>query len=206
MDQVFGQKDAAANSSVESDWAVVQSDTDEATYAAIGIGNVNANTSTSVTGYTGGTGGPSQSGTGILDVAYTTGTANLSIRNASASVTGVGKVANSDGSISVSYAADGTATLAVSGNVNGFRVELNNTAPSTRNHSGGITSYSVAVNDSSLYGGSQAAIEIKAEVITAAGQTVYADVTRNASNLIISFVDPSDTIANTDYQVLIVRA
>ena len=205
-DQVFGQKDAAANSSVESDWAVVQSDTDESTYAAIGIGNVNANTSTSVTGYTGGNGGPSQSGTGILDVAYTTGTANLSIRNASASVTGVGKVVNSDGSISVTYAADGTATLAVSGNSNGFRVALNNTAPSTRSHSGGITSYSVAVNDSSLYGGSQAAIDIKAEVITAAGQTVYADVTRNASNLIISFVDPSNTIANTDYEVLIVRA
>ena len=101
-DQVFGQKDAAADASVESDWAVVQSDTDEATYAAIGIGNVNANSS-SVTGYTGGNGGPSQSGTGILDVAYTTGTANLSIRNASATVTGVGKVANSDGSISVSY-------------------------------------------------------------------------------------------------------
>lgn len=204
-DQVFGQKDAAADASVESDWAVVQSDTDEATYAAIGIGNVNANSS-SVTGYTGGNGGPSQSGTGILDVAYTTGTANLSIRNASATVTGVGKVANSDGSISVSYAADGTATLAVSGNSNGFRVALNNTTPSTRSHSGGITSYTIDVSDSSLYGGSQAAIDIKAEVMTAAGQTVYADVTRNASNLIISFVDPSDTIANTDYEVLIVRA
>ena len=204
-DQVFGQKDAAANSSVESDWAVVQSDTDEATYAAIGIGNVNANNS-GVTGYTGGNGGPSQSGTGILDVAYTTGTANLSIRNASATVTGVGKVVNSDGSISVSYASDGTATLAVSGNSNGFRVALNNTTPSTRGHSGGITSYTIDVSDSSLYGGSQAAIDIKAEVMTAAGQTVYADVTRNASNLIISFVDSSNTIANTDYEVLIVRA
>lgn len=204
-DQVFGQKDAAVNASVEADWAVVQSDTDESTYAAIGIGNVNANSST-VTGYTGGTGGPSQTGAGILDVAYTTGTANLSIRNASATVTGVGRVINSDGSISVSYASDGTATLAVSGNSNGFRVPLNNTAPSTRSHSGGITSYTVDVSASSLYGGSQAAIDIKAEVITASGQTVYADVNRNASNLIIAFVDAGDSIANTDYEVLIVRA
>jgi len=204
-DQVFGQKDAAVNASVEADWAVVQSDTDESTYAAIGIGNVNANSST-VTGYTGGTGGPSQTGAGILDVAYATGTANLSIRNASATVTGVGRVINSDGSISVSYASDGTATLAVSGNSNGFRVPLNNTAPSTRSHSGGITSYTVDVSASSLYGGSQAAIDIKAEVITASGQTVYADVNRNASNLIIAFVDAGDSIANTDYEVLIVRA
>lgn len=204
-DQVFGQKDAAVNTSDQDDWAVVQSDTDEATYGAIGIGNVNANSS-SVTGYTGGSGGPSEGGVGILDVAYSTGTANLSIRNASATVTGVGRVTNSDGSISVSYAADGTATLAVSGNSNGFRVALNNTTPSTRTHSGGITSYTIDVSDSSLYGGSQAAIDIKAEVITAAGQTVYADVTRNASNLIISFVDSSNTIANTDYEVLIVRA
>lgn len=204
-DQVFGQTAAAANTSVESDWAVVQSDTDESTYAAIGIGNVNANTSTSVTGYTGGNGGPSQSGTGILDVAYSTGTANLSIRNASASLTGVGRVTNADGSVAVSYAADGTATLSVSGNSNGFKVTLNDTDPSSRNHAGGITTYSVDVSDSSLYGGSQAAIDIKAEVITTAGQTVYADITRNASNLNIAFVDPGNIISNTAYQVLIVR-
>ena len=69
-DQVFGQKAALANASVESDWAVVQSDTDVATYLGIGIGNVNVQkTSAVAAGYHGQATGAATGG--VLNVDYT---------------------------------------------------------------------------------------------------------------------------------------
>ena len=58
-DSVIGVTDALVDTSVVGDWAVVQSDTDLATLATVGIGNVNA-------------------GTGI-DVSYASGTATVSL-------------------------------------------------------------------------------------------------------------------------------
>ena len=73
-DSVIGVTDALVNASVVGDWAVVQSDTDLATLATVGIGNVNA-------------------GTGI-SVAYSAGTATVTNTDTNASNTFSGLIGN----------------------------------------------------------------------------------------------------------------
>ena len=66
--------------------------------------------------------------------------------------------------------------------------------------SGGIRTFTVDVSNASVFGSGSTAINTKCEVVTAAGQTVYADVTRSAANLQVAF---TGTPADSAYQVLL---
>lgn len=66
--------------------------------------------------------------------------------------------------------------------------------------SGGIRTFTVDVSNASVFGSGSTAINTKCEVITAAGQTVYADITRSSANLGVAFVG---TPADSAYQVLL---
>lgn len=66
--------------------------------------------------------------------------------------------------------------------------------------SGGIRTFTVDVSNASVFGSGSTAINTKCEVVTAAGQTVYADITRSAANLQVAF---TGTPADSAYQVLL---
>ncbi len=66
--------------------------------------------------------------------------------------------------------------------------------------SGGIRTFTVDVSKASVFGSGSTAINTKCEVITAAGQTVYADITRSSANLNVAF---TGTPADSAYQVLL---
>ena len=201
-DQVFGQKDAAANTSVESDWAVVQSDTDLATYAAVGIGNVNVQDDSSATsGYHGSTSGAATGG--VLNVNYTNGTAAIELRESSASDLGIVKIAEGSG-ISVTYS-NGEATIATSGNPSGKRVSLDSTLGYvTKASSGGVTTFTVDLQSASVFGGSTLALDTKAEVITSGGETVYPVVERSSGNISFAFSELPSAPSDGDYEVLLI--
>jgi len=62
---------------------------------------------------------------------------------------------------------------------------------------GGITTFTYNVTNS--FSGA-VALDVKCEVISAAGETVYAEVTRSSANLVVKF---KGTVANNAYQVLL---
>jgi len=66
--------------------------------------------------------------------------------------------------------------------------------------SGGVRTFTVDVSNASVFGSGAAALDVKCEVITAAGQTVYADVTRSSADLDVAF---TGTPADSAYEVLL---
>ena len=58
------------------------------------------------------------------------------------------------------------------------------------------------MSGSGFFGSGATAVNIKTEVLTAAGETVYAKVTRSAAVLSIAFVG---SIANGDYRALLIN-
>ena len=66
--------------------------------------------------------------------------------------------------------------------------------------SGGIRTFTVDVANASVFGAGSTAINVKCEVITAAGATVYAEVTRSSADLDVAFVG---TPADSAYEVLL---
>tara|TARA_R110002153_G_scaffold232619_1_gene385916 strand:+ start:169 stop:1509 length:1341 start_codon:yes stop_codon:yes gene_type:complete len=141
-DSVIVQSDAAAGSAVEADFIVVQSDTDLATLTTVGIGNVNAG--------------------GAIDVAYSNGTATVSVENSSASNKGAVIVAAGTG-ISVAYAS-GTATVTNTQN------NSDNTATGT------ITAGNLAGTVTHSFG-----INTMVQTMSSSGDTVYCDISRTAT-------------------------
>jgi len=71
----------------------------------------------------------------------------------------------------------------------------------TRSYSAGYTTWAVTVTNANVFGGGSG-ITTSAEVMTAAGQTVYCDITRSGAT--ISFIFTGD-IANSTYTVLLTR-
>ena len=205
-DQVFALDDVSATSgasaSQETDWAVVQSDTDVATYAAIGIGNVNVQDDSSATsGYHGSTSGAATGG--VLNVNYTNGTAAIELRESSASDLGIVKIAEGSG-ISVTYS-NGEATIATSGNPSGKRVSLDsNLGYVTKASSGGVTTFTVDLQSASVFGGSTLALDTKAEVITSGGETVYPVVERSSGDISFAFSELPAAPGDGDYEVLLI--
>ncbi len=114
---------------------------------------------------------------------------------ASLTQVGIGNV-NAGTGISVTYAS-GTATVNASSN--GARQDLlSSDANVTRTESGGITTFALDVG---AILGSTSALNVKAEIISAAGQTVYADITRSGTTLNVIF---TGSVANSAYQALLI--
>ena len=108
-------------------------------------------------------------------------------------------------SANFNVSATGWVQLAPQRNPYGRKQSLNNTAPSARAVSGGVTTFTVNLAATSLFGLNADAENVMVEVTTQASegpyQTVYAEVTRSGSaSIAIAFVG---TIAVDTYQVLL---
>ena len=106
-------------------------------------------------------------------------------------------------SASFDVSANGWVQLNSQKNPYGAKQSLNNTSPSSRAEAGGVTTFTVDLADSSLFGTGALAENVKVEVTDGASpyQTVFAEVTRSGSaSISIAFVG---SVANDDYQVLL---
>ena len=159
-DSVIVQTAALAGASVEGDFIIVQSDTDLATLTTVGIGNVNAG--------------------GAIDVAYSNGTATVSVENSSATNKGAVIVAAGTG-ISVAYAS-GTATVTNTQN------NSDNTATGT------ITAGSLSGTVTHTFG-----INTIVQTIDSSGNTVYCDISRTATTSVATIA----TTESTDITILV---
>ena len=185
-DSVIGFQAASANSSDKDDWSIVQSDegvTDvqEATDANLLGASV---TSTGA----GGTG----SVTVGLDIDGLTGIgAGGGATNDTIAVYDVSSGANRKMSLSQVAAA-----IDIS---KGVRISLSSTVSGVgRTEAGGLTTFDVNTN---TVLGQSTALDVKAEIITSGGQTVYADITRSGSILNVIF---TGSVANATYEALLV--
>ena len=186
-DSVIVQSNAAAGAAVEADFIVVQSDTDLATLSTVGLGNVNADTADSKLG---------------ISVSYNSGTAKtgVDIVNLPAG----GAVDNSDiifgnnGTSNVKFnigniiAKSSVQLLLDTPNVTGVS---NQSSPPTGTQGWVINSNTVL---------EAAAIDCGVEVMTDAGQTVYADVARSSNDITINFTAPS-AITQGTYRAIVTR-
>ena len=213
-DSVIVQTAAVAGASVEADFIVVQSDTDLATYSTLGLGNVNVESDTGIAaGYHGSTGGAATGG--VLNIAYTSGTADIALRESTASALGIVSVVEGSG-IDVSYT-DGAATISLdqAANPNTKLLDLNSADGAvTRTFANGITTYDVDVAAATTFGASSgvvsanvlAEVQVKnAAIFTGAsvGMTVYAEITRTVADEIkFSF---SGNSTDNSYKVWLTR-
>jgi len=194
-DSVICKTAANAGASVEADWIVVQSDTDLATATTVGIGNVVPQTG-AVTNYI-----PDS-----ITAAYNAGTATLGVREASATQAG-GQIVAASTPLVATYTGSGasrtvTLTYDTAANPNTASVVLNGgLSYVSRAYNAGITTWAVTVTDASVFGGGSG-ITTSAEVMTAAGQTVYCDVTRSGATITFAF---TGDISNSTYTALLTR-
>ena len=106
-------------------------------------------------------------------------------------------------SASFNVSASGWVQLDAQKNPNGAKQSLNNTAPSTRTESGGVTTFTLNLAAASLFGSGALSQNVKAEVTEGAApyETVYACVTRSGTaSMAIGF---TGSVANNAYQVLL---
>ena len=83
----------------------------------------------------------------------------------------------------------------------GKRIVLNSgLAYVTKGDAGGVRTFTVDVASASVFDTGAVALDVKCEVITAAGATVYADITRSGANLGVAFLG---TPADSAYEVLL---
>ena len=106
-------------------------------------------------------------------------------------------------SASFSVSSTGWVQLKPQANPYGAKQSLNNTSPSSRTESGGLTTFTVDLADASLFGSGALAENVKVEVTEGSSpfQTVFADVTRSGSASISVIFTGS--VANDAYQVLL---
>ena len=194
-DSVIVQTAKTAGNAVEADFIIVQSDTDLATASTVGIGNVVPQTG-AVTNYI-----PDS-----ITAAYNAGTATLGVREASATQAG-GQIVAASTPLVATYTGSGasrtvTLTYDTAANPNTASVVLNSSlAYVTRAYSAGYTTWAVTVTNAAVFNGGSG-ITTSAEVMTAAGQTVYCDITRSGAT--ISFIVSGD-IADATYTALLTR-
>ena len=174
-----------------ADWTTVQNNIDLADLSTVGIGNVNSDTDTNKLG---------------ISVSYTSGTADVGLDVDG--LTAVTTTPATDDTIVIydtSASTNKKATLADIATAidisKGVRISLDGSlAYVTRTEAGGLTTFAVAVNNSSVLSATSA-LDVKAEITTAAGQTVYADVTRSGTTLSVIF---AGSVANATYSALLV--
>ena len=186
-DSVIVQTAAAAGASTEADFIIVQSDTDLATLSTVGLGNVNADTDDSKLG---------------ISVSYLSGTAKTGV-----DLVGLdpgGAVDNSD----VIFGNNGTKNVKFNiGNIiakSSVQLLLNTTTTGVSNQSSppaGTQGW--VINSNTVL--EAAALDCGVEIMTAAGQTVYADISRSGNNITINFTAPS-AIAQGTYRAIVTRA
>ena len=191
-DSVICQTAKTAGNATEADFIVVQSDTDLATNSTPGLMFINptgsgitSNISTGQAVLTNTDKGSSQNI--FKNVASDSGTAVADNNNDTLTVVGAGRITTAVAGDTLTITSTDNPIMAL-----GDRVAL--TGGST---SGGITTFTYNVT-SSFTGAS--ALDVKVEVMSAGGVTVYADVGRSGAVLTVEF---TGTVSDSAYEVLL---
>ena len=186
-DSVIVQTAANAGASVETDFIVVQSDTDLATLSTVGLGNVNADTDDDKLG---------------ISVSYLSGTAKTGVDLVGLDAGGA--VDNSD----IIFGYNGTKNVKFNiGNIIAkssvqLLLDTPNVTGVSNQSSPPSGTQGWVINSNTVL--NAAAIGCGIEIMTAAGQTVYADVTRSGNDITINFTAPS-AIAQGTYRAIVTR-
>jgi len=189
-DSVIAQNavpDPSTTPAVEADFIVVQSDTDLATLSTVGLGNVNADTDDSKLG---------------ISVSYLSGTAKTGVDLVGLDAGGA--VDNSD----VIFGNNGTKNVkfAISDIVGKSSVQLLLDTPNVTGVTNQVSpptgTQGWVINSNTVL--EAAALGCGVEVMTDAGQTVYADVTRSGNDITINFTAPS-AISQGVYRAIVTR-
>jgi len=181
-DQVIADATVAAGSVTKTDFTIVQADRDLATLTTVGIGNVNAST------------------TSGIDVSYSAGTASL--------VIDVNEINSSTDKPSKVLGTDSSGNTRTFTDSEFFQHRFKNvsldssSAAITRAFAGGVTTFTVDVSNSVIFGTVGSALNTTVEILDHSdGATVYAEITRpDASELTIAFLGNK---ADGDYDVLL---
>jgi hypothetical protein len=174
-----------------ADWTTVQNNIDLADLLTVGIGNVNSDANNNKLG---------------VSVSYSNGTADvgLDINGLTEDTAPVDTdtVVIYDGSTSTNKKAT-LASIADAIDVSkGVNINLDGgDAWVLRTESGGLTTFAVTINNANVLPGASG-LDVKAEIISSAGQTVYADVTRTSTLLNVIF---TGSVANGAYKALLVN-
>ena len=173
-----------------ADWTTVQNNIDLADLSTVGIGNVNAATANDLLG---------------VNVSYSSGTASVGL-----DVDGLTEETSpaTDDTIVIYDTSTSTNKKATLANIaetidisKGVRISLDGSLSYvTRTEAGGLTTFAVAVNNSNVLSAASA-LDVKAEIITSGGQTVYADITRSGTTLNVIF---AGSVSNGTYSALLV--
>ena len=198
-DSVIVQTAAAVGASVESDFIIVQSETDLASGSTVGIGNSKASTQIDKLG---------------INVAYTTptdGTATIGVDiNAQTdmpdALANTDKVLLYDASTGKNY----KASIEKFSGHGSKRVSLNTSVTGISNQTSppaGTQGWVIASNTIMGTVAMDCGIELMTDTANAlgAGLTVYAEISRASNAITVNFTAPS-AIAQGEYQVIITRA
>jgi hypothetical protein len=178
-----------------ADWTTVQNNIDLADLLTVGIGNVNSDANNNKLG---------------ISVSYSNGTADvgLDINGLTEDIAPVDTdtVVIYDGSTSTNKKAT-LASIADAIDVSkGVNINLDGgDAWVLRDESGGLTTFEVTISNANVLPGASSS-NVKAEIISSAGQTVYADVVRTTlfGNQMLN-VTFTGSVANGAYRALLVN-
>ena len=190
-DVLIAEDDLASGTGALTDWTTVQNNIDLASLTTVGIGNVNSDANNNKLG---------------VSVSYSNGTADigLDINGLTEDIAPVDTdtVVIYDGSTSTNKKAT-LASIADAIDVSkGVNINLDGgDAWVLRTESGGLTTFEVTINNANVLPGA-GPLNVKAEIISSAGQTVYADVTRTSTLLNVIF---TGSVANGAYKALLVN-
>ena len=154
----------------------------------------------------GATDSATEKGVAGFNSAFFSVTANgfVSADYATASTAGVNYIAAGTG-LTATYGAGGRITISKdNSNQSAKRLSLNSAVNGiTRAEAGGVTTFTLDVTDSNLFGAGADPLDVMCEVLgnaVNAGDTVYASIERSGSNLLVKF---TGSVANADYQILL---
>ncbi len=154
----------------------------------------------------GATDSATEKGVAGFNSAFFSVTANgfVSADYATASTAGVNYIVAGTG-LTATYGASGRITIDKDNtNQSAKRLSLNSAVNGiTRAEAGGVTTFTLDVTDSNLFGSGADPLDVMCEVLgnaVNAGDTVYASIERSGSNLLVKF---TGSVANADYQILL---
>ncbi len=154
----------------------------------------------------GATDSATEKGVAGFNSAFFSVTANgfVSADYATASTAGVNYIVAGTG-LTATYGASGRITINKDNtNQSAKRLSLSSAVNGiTRAEAGGVTTFTLDVTDSNLFGTGADPLDVMCEVLgnaVNAGDTVYASIERSGSNLLVKF---TGSVANSDYQILL---